>query len=592
MIDFALSDDQMKAVSSNARALVVIASAGSGKTEVVARRIERLLKESQEEDYRVLAVSYTVRSADELARRLRLRLGNMRRRVEADTVHSFALSLLRQHGTRIGLPTEPEILSRDEDRAELLASWLHESGQAYPEDIAAVLTQLDVARARRLTVPFLDEWRDALSANQALDYAAMLDRAIELLESTSLGQSLRRVYRHVVVDEAQNLTLAQYHLLTLIMGDATGDHLSGVFVGDERQSIVGFAGADRALIARFEDEYGAERIELRTNYRSAEAIAQVEQRVAKALDHPSNVHVEFPAPGRVSVKELPTESEEASYVADWVSTLLDDGLDPGIVPHGEPTLVLPEQIAVLGRSATSLRRTQEALADRSIEGAAASTPDDWVTSQAARAVLEVVAFKSAPDHRSTRRRLAELCLMEEGETWSELGDLLRTSPDPDVAALTPLASVGGLDEFVDRVVQLDISDGDWDDDVKQIHDAWESFLDRTNSSERTFANFRQHLSRCQRGDVMSPGVRLLTVHKSQGREFKAVAIVGCNEGQFPDFRATGAEGLAAELRTFYVAVTRPSRELLLTRPRRRQTRFGPRPSDRSSFIALLEGTTP
>ncbi len=60
-------------------------------------------------------------------------------------------------------------------------------------------------------------------------------------------------------------------------------------------------------------------------------------------------------------------------------------------------------------------------------------------------------------------------------------------------------------------------------------------------------------------------MRLLTVHKAQGREFKAVAIVACNEGQIPDFRANGNEAMTAELRTFYVAITRPSRSLLLTR---------------------------
>ncbi|MGK2957332.1 MAG: 3'-5' exonuclease [Acidimicrobiales bacterium] len=62
-------------------------------------------------------------------------------------------------------------------------------------------------------------------------------------------------------------------------------------------------------------------------------------------------------------------------------------------------------------------------------------------------------------------------------------------------------------------------------------------MDRVPTSERTYGNFRQHIARCQRGDSLDPGVRLLTVHKAQGREFKAVVMVGCNEGQFPDFRA-------------------------------------------------------
>lgn len=89
---------------------------------------------------------------------------------------------------------------------------------------------------------------------------------------------------------------------------------------------------------------------------------------------------------------------------------------------------------------------------------------------------------------------------------------------------------------------------------------------------------------------MDPGVRLLTVHKAQGREFKAVAVVACNKGQFPDFRATSVEEMAAELRTFYVAVTRASRSLLLTRARQRSTRVGQRSTEPSPFLRLVAET--
>ncbi len=89
------------------------------------------------------------------------------------------------------------------------------------------------------------------------------------------------------------------------------------------------------------------------------------------------------------------------------------------------------------------------------------------------------------------------------------------------------------------------------------------------------------------GHPQAPGVRLLTIHKAQGREYRAVAVVGLNDGQLPDFRATSDAEMLSELRTFYVAVTRPSRSLLLTRPRSRQTRYGPRSSDPSPYLTLV-----
>ncbi len=104
-----LSPEQLQAVNAVGSAIVVTASAGSGKTEVVARRVERLLDESPNEPFRVLALSYTVKAADELRDRLAHRLGDARR-VDTDTIHAFAHNIIRQHGTWAALPPEPELV--------------------------------------------------------------------------------------------------------------------------------------------------------------------------------------------------------------------------------------------------------------------------------------------------------------------------------------------------------------------------------------------------------------------------------------------------------------------------------------------------
>lgn len=588
MKELVLSPDQERAVLSDATAIVVVAGAGGGKTEVVAHRIERLLLDSEDDAYRVVAVSYTVKASDELRARLADRLGDLHRRVDTDTIHGFALSLLRQHGTRIGLPVEPEILSRNEDRAELLGSWLTQSGRSVPEDPSLMLAQFDLARARCQDVPLLADWREALRLNGAVDYAAMLERAVELVEGAWMSQHLKRIYQHVVVDEAQNLTPAQYRFLTLVIGDPSAEHLHAVLVGDERQSIVDFAGADRTLIARFADEYGAERIELNTNYRSARTIIDVGRVVADALGQPTSgsESVEFPAEGSVALQECSTEEAEGKFVSDWIAALLSDGLDVAVVAPGEATTVQLEQIAVLARSAASLRSVRDALTVRNIESASSSTEDDWVASSAAKAVIEMIEYRSAPDHIASRRRLAKLA-GKAGADWEEPESLLQSSTDPSVVALARLTDAKDAEALLEATEDLEIDDPDWPDDLGQLNLAWRSFVDRTDTVERTFGNFRQHIARCQRGDSLDPGVRLLTVHKAQGREFKAVAVIGCNEGQFPDFRAKTSAEKAAELRTLYVAISRPARALLLTRAKQRQTRFGLRVTDPSSFLAIV-----
>ena len=559
------------------------------KTEVVARRLERLLAQSPSEEFKILAVSYTHRAADGLRDRLASRLGDLHRRVDADTIHGFALSVVRHHGTMIGLPLEPEILSRDEDRLELLATWLRQSGYRQPQDPFEVFRELDLNRARDNETDRVEIWRRVLAEAGALDYQAMLERATELMLLRSVRRIYASLYRHVIVDEAQNLTKSQYRLLTSLIGSPDSDHLAAMLVGDERQSIVGFAGADHTLMARFENEYCAERIELDTNFRSAKRIDRVARAVAAALEVPlDESEIAFPARGQVQVREYQSESAEGEGVASWIQKQLSDGLPAKVVSPGESTSVTAEQIAVLGRSAAALIPTREALDKLKIAHASASTPDAWVTSPPAQAVVELIGFKTAPDHQSTRRRLAHLCGIEKGKNWKELSELFRQSAEPDLAALASLGTVASPEELISTLSELDVADPDWLGDLEQINDSWSSFIDRVAAGSQSFGEFKHHIARCQRGDPLDPGVRLLTVHKAQGQQFKSVAVVACNKGQFPDFRADTYEAQEAERRTFYVAVSRPSRALFVSRSAMRRTRYGPRATERSDFLEWIE----
>ena len=127
----------------------------------------------------------------------------------------------------------------------------------------------------------------------------------------------------------------------------------------------------------------------------------------------------------------------------------------------------------------------------------------------------------------------------------------------------------------------------WQADLLQFSNSWAQFDRVTARSDLNWVNFKLYCARAQRGEDLAPGVRLLTVHKSQGREYAAVAVIGLNDGQFPDFRATSDSALQDELRTFYVAVTRPRRVLSLTRPKVRETRYGPRATQPSRFLRLV-----
>jgi len=575
-----LTAEQQEVVDADDPAIVVTASAGSGKTDVIAHRVERILRDEPSASFRVLAVSYTVKAADELAERLRDRVGDVRR-IEAETIHAFAHSLVRQHGTWEGLPPEPEVLHRDEDRVELLTSWLAQAGRRLDSDSAGdELRRLDLARARRTETPLLHEYNEALLARGALDYPAMLEVASRLVAREWVRTQLSQTYRHVIVDEAQNLTPAQFHLLISILGTPPSP-VSAMLVGDEKQSIVQFAGADPGLIKRFEVEYSARRIELTVNFRSSAAIAQVADAVAARLGDESRLRVASAAAGLVEVEREPSEQAEGEAVANWVEEMLHSGIPDIALAVGEKGPVAAEDIAILARSAAALRWTSDALAAANIPHVVASDARDWMSSGLGRAVVDLIAFRAGPGHPSTRSHLVQT---------ARVGvDALEASPVLGFTDLVVASEAGEPVQLLTAVAGLlnSVAEDPWLDDKALLEHTWQQFLDRTPVAERTYVNLQLHIARTQRGEPSAPGVRLLTVHKSQGKEFRAVSVVGLNQGQFPDFRQTSPEEKRAELHCFYVAVTRASRILRLSRALVRQGRNGPWEPQESEFLAVV-----
>lgn len=591
--EIALTRQQRAAVDSDERAIVVLANAGSGKTETVARRVLRLL-ENSDGSSRVLALTYTNKAADELRTRFRLRAGDLSDLVDTETLHGFAHALVQQHGTRIGLPLEPELLTRDEDRVELLTRWLASQGLPPKDDAVGFFRQVDLGRARLEVSEEINDWRQALTSLPGIDYAGLLDAAHELLELNSVKRQVVRTYTHIIVDEAQNLSPAQYRLLEDMVG-VEKDAPSAMLVGDDKQSIVSFAGADPALLQRFMRQHNAQVVRLDENFRSARVLRALSDAVARDLGHRSIPAQAHAAPGSLAYAALPDESTEGSHVADWVATLLREGLPTSAVAPGEMTSLRDIEVAVLARSATALRGVAASLEERGISYTASSSTADWLEGTIGQVVMEIVALRASPDRVSTRWRLARLLHASETELESvdSVRQTLMTHDDAALASAASLLDAVNVEEFIGRLDEVTIPENAgvsdqaaWLADASELRLAWSDFATVTDQDARSWSNFRRFCSHRQRGASLD-GVQLLTIHKAQGREFKAVAIVGMNDGQIPDFRARTVADQDAERRTFYVAVTRARRLLLLTRSMRRRTRFGSRAADPSPFLNYL-----
>src|SRR6266566_7536385 len=116
-----LNENQRLAEEWDTGRLLVLAGPGSGKTHVLTLRIARLIEQSAEEHYRVLALTFTAKAAAEMKTRVDQVIGQRADRTFITTFHSFAADILRQHGSHVGIRPDFVILNQDEDRAAVLA---------------------------------------------------------------------------------------------------------------------------------------------------------------------------------------------------------------------------------------------------------------------------------------------------------------------------------------------------------------------------------------------------------------------------------------------------------------------------------------
>lgn len=178
-------------------------------------------------------------------------------------------------------------------------------------------------------------------------------------------------------------------------------------------------------------------------------------------------------------------------------------------------------------------------------------------------------------------------------TVDAVREQLKAHPNPVLAAVAPLLNAVDVADLISQLDQVTIPEtadvaeqAAWQADAEEMRAAWSDFTATADADSRTWSNFRRFTTNRQRGSSLG-GVQLLTIHKAQGREFKAVAVVGMNDGQIPDFRARTSADREAELRTFYVATTRARRSLLLTRALQRRTPYGSRRTEPSPFLEYM-----
>ncbi len=506
-----LDPQQRAAVLSPAAPLAIVASAGSGKTTVLTRRMARRISDGSADAQHVLALTFTREAAGELRRRLR-RL-EIHEHVETGTFHAVALRLLSDRALAAGRPAP--VLAPD--RGRLMREVLTETRRRL--EAPAVLADLDWARAR-LVEParFADASRKArrrsvLDADSFVDlsqrYAALKrkrgvvdfdDLLVDLLASlqrdATFADVVRWRFRHLFVDEAQDLNPLQFAVLEQIRAGRADICL----VGDHRQAIYGWNGAEPAMLLEVEQRIpGITVLALTGNHRCT---PQIVRAGAAALV------------GAGIVDD--TESRRASGRAVAFISGVDEDDEAAVVAKRVRTLTRrygARQVGVLART-----NDQLVALERAVRALGLST--EIATGRpGARSALDRTIAEAA---RISDREA--LVAWAEGVWTSDTTDEVRRRVAEAVDRFVSSGKLGGFRGWVEACQPFE----DLDDEPED-------------------------------GSVM-----LATFHAAKGREWSAVVVTGVEAGLVPHSSSTSEAQRAEEARLLYVALTRAGEELVIS----------------------------
>ena len=361
-----LEGDALRAVQHRGSHLQIIASAGSGKTEVVSQRIVDLLAEGVLAEA-IVAFTFTERAASELKHRVGERVAERLGRKALDglsglfvgTIHAYCFRLLQSHVPRYETYDVLDdhqltaFLAREANRLEL--KQLDDKNRLFGS-IDRFLSAVDVVENELLDPSSMPEpfrtvllgYFDTLERYRLLTYGQQVARAVEELEKTHVRQVVHSTLRHLIVDEYQDVNPAQERLIELLAGGT----VELCVVGDDDQAIYQWRGSDVGNIVTFKDRYpSVATFEITTNRRSRPEIintanafvASVPNRLAKSMGTFRSGN------GRPEVVAWigDDEAQEAGWIANHILDLHDNG-----VPYRD--------IAVLVRGRVAYRALIEA----------------------------------------------------------------------------------------------------------------------------------------------------------------------------------------------------------------------------------------
>lgn len=615
-----LNPEQYQAVTAGDGPLLVLAAAGTGKTQTLVYRVAHLI-ESGAAPWSILLLTFTNRAAAEMLDRAKTVAGDSAGMVWGGTFHSICNRFLHQrnHASLLGYPSSFVIADKD-DAKKLVDESMKElnlkGGDDFPKrDVVMSLISNAVNRNKPLlevieekegyfddTIPQnIVRIRDTFVRKKmelgVMDFDDLLLNGLRLLkEHPEVLEEYRRQFRYVLVDEYQDTNSIQSEFVDLLAGE--NGNLTAV--GDDFQCIYTWRGADFRNIMDFPTRYpGARIIKLERNYRSSPEILSLANECIKGNPEQfqKTLIATRPGAGKPELYNLYDTYQQSKTVSRIIREEVMKGRRYG-------------DIAVLYRAHFHSIDLQMELTRNRLPFTI--TSGVGVFEQAhVKDMLSLLRLVNNPKDRLAFERLMSLLPGLGPRTvetmWVKLGgacDLSTPEGREALAKIVKPSSRGywmSIQEGIDAY--FDGGDGKKKDIVELVSafvtafyggylkKKYEDYSDRIDdvhevalqiSTSESLDGFLQEVALFTNSeaaydkdpDKRSNTVRLSSVHQAKGLEWPVVIILWACEGMFPSSKAMAEGDDSEERRLFYVAVTRAKSRLVICRPEMRQTQDG------------------
>jgi DNA helicase-2/ATP-dependent DNA helicase PcrA len=614
-----LNPAQREAVLTTEGPLLVIAGAGSGKTRVLTNRVAHLLAAHGVKPNEILAITFTNKAAAEMKERVERGLGPVARAIWIMTFHSACGRMLRSEAERLGYRSNFTIYDQA-DQVRLVKSCLEDLDRDPKRFVPrGIHSQISNAKNQLIgpdeyasrVASFYDQtvadvysqYQTRLHNANAVDFDDMLMLTVEVLQRFPEARAKwAKAFRYVMVDEYQDTNHAQYVLLKLL----AGDHQNLMAVGDPDQSIYAFRGADIRNILEFEKDFpNTKVIPLEQNYRSTNTILQAANNV---ISHnrerkEKNLWSDLGEGEPVRIVETEDEHAEARFVAAEIAARVEEG-------YGY------REIAVVYRTNAQSRVLEDVLVRQGIAYQVIGGPRFYERAE----IKDLIAYLQVIDNPADvvslmrianrpRRGIGDTSISRlvsyadgHGSTlWEAMGhmeeaglaaasaravtqfrsmmeSLMATATDADVADI--------VEAVLDRSGYLEALEAERTieargrienlEELVGVAREYDASVRESTGLEPSLSGFLQEISLYSDQDALrneeegdSGQVTLMTLHNAKGLEFRAVFMIGVEEGIFPHARSIEENSLEEERRLAYVGMTRAKERLVLTHALRR-----------------------